>query len=386
MAEELHLAPAVRAKAVNVVDDRAAPRAARRKCEVERPARGSAERGHRFLSLGIGQRTSAGVAELFDMALRGKRRDRAARSGPDFFLLERAFDDCLERMQSLGRRFDRALLIGCPDGSWPRRLAQLCERIDLRDQGQIYATKAGGEIIVEDAWLPPEAEYDLVLAIGTFDTVNQLPLALRLVRHSMRGESLFIGALSGGETLPQLRAAMRAADAVTGAAAPHVHPRIEPSALAPLLKSDAGKLFRETLVSWIFLFAGCECGLRFRPSLEPGEGQAAIIILIRRLRSALVGRLQDAAPLALIQKLLQLGSAAADVLRAGRKRQRQQKQENGQPYYYQRAGSGSASRVQLCIGRHRVSKSLRSIFKSFRCAGSFTRITRSWLSSPTTTT
>jgi len=29
--------------------------------------------------------------------------------------------------------------------------------------------------------------------------------------------------------------AMRAADAVSGAAAPHIHPRIEPSALSPLL-------------------------------------------------------------------------------------------------------------------------------------------------------
>jgi hypothetical protein len=32
---------------------------------------------------------------------------------------------------------------------------------------------------------------------------------------------------------------MRAADAVTGAAAPHVHPRVEAAALSPLL-SDAG--------------------------------------------------------------------------------------------------------------------------------------------------
>jgi hypothetical protein len=46
---------------------------------------------------------------------------------------------------------------------------------------------------------------------------------------------MFIGAFSGGETLPQLRAAMRAADAASGGAAPHVHPRIEASALAPLL-------------------------------------------------------------------------------------------------------------------------------------------------------
>jgi hypothetical protein len=55
----------------------------------------------------------------------------------------------------------------------------------------------------------------------------------------MRKDGLFLGALSGGDTLPQLRAAMRAADAVSGLAAPHVHPRIEASALAPLL-ADAG--------------------------------------------------------------------------------------------------------------------------------------------------
>ena len=84
-----------------------------------------------------------------------------------------------------------------------------------------------------------EQAYDLVLAVGTLDTVNDLPLALRLIRYAMRSDGLFIAALSGGDTLPRLRAAMRAADAVSGLAAPHVHPRIEPSALAPLL-GDAG--------------------------------------------------------------------------------------------------------------------------------------------------
>ena len=51
----------------------------------------------------------------------------------------------------------------------------------------------------------------------------------------MRADGLLIGAMSGGDTLPGLRGAMRAADAVAGAAAPHVHPRIEAAALAPLL-------------------------------------------------------------------------------------------------------------------------------------------------------
>ena len=93
--------------------------------------------------------------------------------------------------------------------------------------------------LIEDAWEPPARGYDLVLSIGTLDTVNDLPLALRLIHFAMAPDALFIGALSGGETLPQLRAAMRAADSVSGFAAPRVHPRIEPSALSPLL-ADAG--------------------------------------------------------------------------------------------------------------------------------------------------
>jgi hypothetical protein len=194
---------------------------------------------HSFLSLGERQRTSAAVADLFDMQLRAERRDRAARTDPELFLHQRVFDDCLELIGLLDRRFARALLIGCPDPGWPQRLGALCERVDVRDPGPLFAQAVHAETIAEDAWMPPEAAYDLVLAIGTLDTVNDLPLAVRLIRHSMADEALFIGAFSGGDTLPQLRSAMRAADAALGAATPHVHPRIEPSALAPML-ADAG--------------------------------------------------------------------------------------------------------------------------------------------------
>jgi hypothetical protein len=111
--------------------------------------------------------------------------------------------------------------------------------VDVLDPGPLFAARSAGYPLVEDAWEPAEDVHDLVLAIGTLDTVNDLPLALRLVRHAMRADALLIGAMSGGDTLPQLRAAIRAADLVSGAAAPHVHPRIEASALAPLL-GDAG--------------------------------------------------------------------------------------------------------------------------------------------------
>jgi SAM-dependent methyltransferase len=181
------------------------------------------------------------MPELFDMKLRALRRDRAARTGPELFLFERVFADCMERIALMNRGFDRALMIGCPDRGWPERLRAAAAEVDVRDPGPRFAARAGGAAVVEDSWEPEARSYDLVVAIGTLDTVNDLPLALRLIAYAMRPGGLFIGAMSGGDTLPQLRASMRAADALAGVAAPHRHPRIEASALSPLL-GDAGFL------------------------------------------------------------------------------------------------------------------------------------------------
>jgi len=177
------------------------------------------------------------VTDLFDMDLRAKRRDRAARTGVECFLFERVFADCLDRIALIQRKFGRALLIGCPDPGWPARLRHAADTVDVRDPGRLFAQASGGKQLIEDSWQPDPLAYDLVLAIATLDTVNDLPAALRLLFEAMDHDALLIGAVSGGNTLPRLRDAMRATDAVVGAAAPQVHPRIEPSALAPLLSS-----------------------------------------------------------------------------------------------------------------------------------------------------
>ena len=156
-------------------------------------------RVHCFLSRDAAHRTSRTVPELFDMKLRALRRDRAARIGPELFLLDRAFDDCLERVALMNRRFERALLIGCPNPNWPDRFRPFAEAIRCRDPGPLFAGSASGASIVEDGWDAPAQAYDLVAAVGTLDTVNNLPLALRLIRHAMRADSLLIGAVSGGD-------------------------------------------------------------------------------------------------------------------------------------------------------------------------------------------
>jgi hypothetical protein len=171
------------------------------------------------------------------MELRALRRDRAFRAGPELFLHERAFEDCLERIALIRRRFESALLLGCPNPHWPDRLKEFVESVEIADPGALFATAAGGICIVEDQWSPPEAAYDLILSIGTLDTVNELPRAFQAFRASLAKDSLLIGAMAGGESLPQLRLAMHMADQFAGASSPHVHPRIEAASLSPLLSA-----------------------------------------------------------------------------------------------------------------------------------------------------
>lgn len=174
-------------------------------------------------------------SDIFDMTLRALRRDRAFRQGPELFLFERAFADCLERLALIRRIFRSALLVGCPDPGWPTRLEPFAGHVAAADPGPLFAQAADATCMVEDQWDPPARAYDLVVAIGTLDTVNDLPRALRSLRASLTGDGLLIGAIAGGDGLPQLRRAMHVADQRLGASSPHVHPRIEAASLAPLL-------------------------------------------------------------------------------------------------------------------------------------------------------
>ena len=175
------------------------------------------------------------MTDLFDRKLRALRRDRAARTGGDPFLAERAFDECLDRLHAIVQRVDRALLIGCPSSAWPDRLRAVAAEIDVVDPGPLFARRSHGISADEDRYDFGEGQYGFCLAIGTLDTVNELPLALQLIRRSLLPNAPFIGAMAGGNSLPALRTALIEADRATGRAVARTHPRIEPASLAGLL-------------------------------------------------------------------------------------------------------------------------------------------------------
>lgn len=179
------------------------------------------------------------TSELFDKHLRAQRRDRAFRTGGGRFLHERMFEDLVERLGMVRRRFRSALLIGCPEPGWRSLLSAFADELAVIEPGPLFAQECGGTLADEDRIDVDPGRFDLCVAAGTLDSANDLRRALLHIRFALKPDSLLIGAVAGGDTLPRLRSAMRAADQAMGAAAPHVHPRIEPGAL-PALLTEAG--------------------------------------------------------------------------------------------------------------------------------------------------
>ena len=199
---------------------------------------GRASNCMRALSRPLPRRTSLRVNNpLFDHDLLAARRDRAAKIGVETFLYDRAFEDCLDRLQDIRSAFSTTLIAGCLNPSWPKRLVK--GRVEVVDPGARLARQAGGQRANLEG-LPFDAgQFDLCLCIGLLDTANNLSLAAAALHLILKPGGLLIGAIPGGQSLPRLRAAMLAADSVAGQASPHVHPRIEPPALARLL-TEAG--------------------------------------------------------------------------------------------------------------------------------------------------
>lgn len=190
------------------------------------------------LSPELARRTSSRVTrDLFDRRLRALRRDRAARMGVELFLFDRALEECLDRLQDFARPFERALLVGCPSLRWPAKLEEVARKVDVREPGQLFASAAGGVQVEEDRFDFGDGAYDLCVAIGTLDTVNDLPIALQQLRLALRPNSPLIGAIAGGNSLPMLRASLIEAGRSEGRVVARTHPRIEAPTLAQLLSA-----------------------------------------------------------------------------------------------------------------------------------------------------
>jgi len=164
------------------------------------------------------------VTRIFDRTARRLRRDRLARATTSPFeahvaqLLE-------ERLDSVNRSFERALVINCGSGATSRMLAGRGIAVINVDVGARFAAAAGGIQCDEDALPRFDAAFDLVCSPVGLDTVDDLPGALILARRALLPDGLFLACFPTAPSLGVLRRASAAADGERAFA--RFHPQID---------------------------------------------------------------------------------------------------------------------------------------------------------------
>ena len=145
-----------------------------------------------------------------------------ASQAPRYLAVDMA-EDVLDRLSFLRHEPLRALVIGDITGTLS---AALC--------AQGCATESFDPLDVDEEQPLALRGFDLIVSLGSLDTVNDLPGALIHLREALAPGGLMLASLMGAGSLPVLRAVMLEADA--DRPAPRIHPQVDVRAGGQLLQ------------------------------------------------------------------------------------------------------------------------------------------------------
>lgn len=140
------------------------------------------------------------------------------------YLLDDMVEDVLERLSFLRHQPATALVVG----DWTGALAAA-----LRAQGVAVREAEPADGFAEEVPYP-KTGFDLIVSLGTLETVNDLPGALVHIRSALAIGGLALASFVGAGSLQNLRAAMFVADG--DRPAPRLHPAVDVRAGGQLLQ------------------------------------------------------------------------------------------------------------------------------------------------------
>ncbi len=167
-----------------------------------------------------------GPIAVFDHRRRHRHRARKAIPfGPGDFLHERVAMDLVDRLESVNRRFSRALFIGAGHFASDLAGAAGAETFLLADSCAARLATGTGLVFDEDASPIADASLDLIVSILGLHSANDPVGAMIQMRRALKPDGLLLGSVFCADTLMGLRQAFLEAEAeVTGGAANRFHP------------------------------------------------------------------------------------------------------------------------------------------------------------------
>jgi SAM-dependent methyltransferase len=145
------------------------------------------------------------------------------------WLAEDRVEDVLDRLSFLRHSPGKALVIGDEGGLLAPALAAQGVEVTLAD----VSPRDGVLALNEEAPYPVKG-FDLIVSLGTLDTVNDLPGALIHLRHALAPGGLALISMMAAGSLPVLRSIMLEADGERPAA--RLHPAVDVRSGAQLLQ------------------------------------------------------------------------------------------------------------------------------------------------------
>lgn len=174
-------------------------------------------------------------SEIFDRNRRRSVRNRAyTRAKGEDFIHKAIADELYERLQMVSRPFELCLLVGLGSRYLAEKLESSGMSTVIADSSFLLAAEAGGVQCDEDRLPFADASFDLVISVGTLDTVNDLPGALTLIRKILKPDGLFLGAFLGAESLTTLKSTLLQAEG--DSVRSHIHPQIDIRTMGDLLQ------------------------------------------------------------------------------------------------------------------------------------------------------
>ncbi|WP_322515231.1 methyltransferase domain-containing protein [Rhodopseudomonas palustris] len=161
---------------------------------------------------------------LFDRRLLAARLARAGALGPAPFLLDRVTEEMAERLHAVLREFNAIADIWTPGAALPAERFPGVAHVEIDPTGDEALQLAPGSL-------------DLAVSALALQFANDLPGVLAQIRRALKPDGLLLAALTGGDTLTELRQAFAAAEAeIEGGVSPHVAPTADLRDLGALLQ------------------------------------------------------------------------------------------------------------------------------------------------------
>lgn len=184
---------------------------------------------------------ASGQKDIFDRRRRRLVRDRAyVRAQGSDVIHKMMVDAIIDNLTLVKRKFEHCLISGLSASYLKSQLEQHDMDITVSDASFRLADSQNGVQCDEDRLPFADQSFDLVINVGTLDSVNDLPGALALSLRALKPDGLFLGALIGAESLPKLKSCLMEAEGEK--VSPHIHPQIDIRTIGDLLSRVGFKL------------------------------------------------------------------------------------------------------------------------------------------------